>query len=170
MYIRRKKTFSAFVWVLQATKEVLLNDYITGFVILLSKYNFQLVTLYQYITNILISFSSAWLLYQLFIACSDSDGVLIFIYCHTVHIQWIWKISYSPLECFSAVLSCKDWLRSYKREQLIITSANYHLSTSSWLVYTVCRHILIFSHHAQPRQLSCHATVFKWWHLSNIPL
>ena len=121
MYIRRKKTSSAFVWVLQATKEVLLNDYITGFMILLSKYNFQLVTLYQYITNILISFSSTWLLYLLFIACSDSDGVLIFIYCHTVHIQWIWKISYSPLECFSAVLSCKDWLRSYIREQLIIT-------------------------------------------------
>ena len=46
----------------------------------------------------------------LFVACFDCDKVLVVIYGDSVHIQWIRKISYSPLESFIAIFPGENGL------------------------------------------------------------
>ena len=56
----------------------------------------------------------------LFVACSDCDRAVVFIYCDTVHVHWVRKITYSPLESFITISSDENRLKFIKKRKEVI--------------------------------------------------
>lgn len=59
-------------------------------------------------------------MHVLFVACSDCDRAVVFIYGDTVDIQWVREITYSPLESFITISSDENRLKFIKKRTEVI--------------------------------------------------